>query len=150
MKAFCANPSQDSLLALINTMNEIEGKKCRCIVAEWRSTFSRHGDRWIENTGPTGRCGVVTVSTLIPDDVRKMGKPPRPVLWTLQQKMVTTQGTDDPLCTSKPEWLRFYPPVKDETITLKWNAPRKSLDCSEFEFTSTLKGMIDPRGPKGK
>ena len=30
-------------------------------------------------------------------------------------------------------------------MTLKWDAPRKSLDCSEFEFTSALDGIYHPR-----
>lgn len=147
INAFCANPTQQSFLALIQTMNEIEAKKCRCSVAESRHTFLRRGDRWIENVGPGGLCDVITISTLIPNDPKEMHTRFGPTSWTFTQKMAATHPPDKPLCTPPDEKNPFNvltAPIEG-TLTLKWNAPRKSLDCSEFEFTAVLEGMSNPR-----
>ena len=150
-KAFCTNPSQESLLALFRAMNEVEVKKCRCIAGESRHSFLRRGDRWIENTGPSGLCDVITVSTLAPHDLKKMdtqsGRTRWPTLWTFTQRMVATHRPDNALCTpadAKNPFNAWTAPIEG-TLTLKWDAPRKSVDCSEFEFTSVLEGMSHPR-----
>ena len=147
MKAFCANPSQESFLALFRTMNDVEAKRCRCMVGESRHTLLRRGDRWIENAGPSGLCDVITVSTLIPNDPKKVHTPSGPTLWTFTQKMVATHRAENLLCTppdAKNPFNAWTAPIEG-TLTLKWDAPRKSLDCREFEFTSTLQGMSQPR-----
>jgi hypothetical protein len=146
-KAFCSNPNQDSLLTLFRTMNEIEGKTCHCTVAESRQTFLRRGDLWVETEGPSGLCDVITISTLIPNDPKAMYTRSGPTSWTLTQKMVATHPPDKRLCTppDKKNPFNVYTAPLEGTLTLKWDAPRKSLDCSEFEFTSILGGMSDPR-----
>jgi hypothetical protein len=68
-----------------------------------------------------------------------MKEPTGPVLWTLHEKTVTTYGADDKLCAKSP----FK--ITDGAITLRWDAPQRSIECEEFEFTSGLEGMSDPR-----
>jgi len=97
-KAFCEHPSRDSALGLFRTMSDMEGRKCYCLVTDWHSTFTRQNDRWVENTGPNGLCGVIKVFTLVPHDIKKMKEPTVPVLWTLTEKTVTTHGADNKLC----------------------------------------------------
>jgi len=81
-KTFCERPSRETLLSLFRTMAEMDGRKCNCLVTDWHSTLVRQRDRWIENSGPNGLCGVIQVFTLIPDDIKKMKEPTGPVLWT--------------------------------------------------------------------
>ena len=138
-KAFCDHPSRDSILSLFRTMIEIEGKKCKCVVSDWRATLARQVDRWIENAGPSGLCGVIKVFTLVPQDLKKMKAPIGPLLWTLYEKTVTTHGADDPLCAKS----MFK--VEEGAMTVSWDAPEKSIDCGEIDFTSALEGMSDPR-----
>ena len=147
-KAFCDRPTRDSLLAVFRTMIEGDVMKCNCVVSDFRATFIRQSDRWIANVGPEGLCGVINVFTLVPNDLKKMKQPIGPVLWTLTQKTVTTHRTDDPLCAN-PQKNPLIPTIKEGSTTVSWNAPSKSIECREFEFTSALEGMSDPRGPKG-
>jgi len=148
-KAFCEHPTRESALNLFRTMFENDAMACNCIVSDWRATFVRQADRWIANIGPSGLCGVITVYTLVPHDVKKMRQPTGPTLWTLTEKTVTTHRSDDPLCAN-PSKNPLLPTITEGAATFSWNAPSTSLDCREFEFTSALEGMLDPRGPKGK
>ena len=116
-----------------------DAKKCKCVVSDWRSTLLRQADRWIENAGPSGLCGVIKVFTLVPHDLKKMKEPAGPVLWTLHEKTVTTHGADDKLCA------KSLFKVEEGAMTVSWNAPSKSIDCGDIEFTSGLEGMSDPR-----
>jgi len=143
-KSFCENPSADSALAFTRTMTDVEAKKCRVLVNDWRSTLVRQTDRWVENVGPSGLCGAITVFTLVPHDINKMREPTGPLLWTLHEKTVTTHKPDDKVCT-KGLFM-----VEEGSSTYSWDAPQKSMDCGDFDFTSVLGGMSDPRGPKGK
>jgi hypothetical protein len=143
--AFCDRPSRESALNLFRTMNEIEGRKCNCVVSDWRATLVRQAaDRWIENSGPSGLCGVIKVFTLVPHDPKKMKEPTGPVLWTLHEKTVTTHSADDKVCG------KGLFKIEEGATTVSWDAPSKSIDCGDIEFTSALEGMSDPRGPKGK
>jgi hypothetical protein len=144
MKAFCERPTRDSALSLFRAISEIDAKKCHCVVTDWRSTLTRQAGRWVENTGPSGLCGVIKVFTLVPHDLKKMKEPTGPVLWTLHEKTVTTHGADNKLCAQGT----FK--IEEGATTVSWDAPAKSIDCGEIEFTSALEGMSDPRGPKGK
>jgi hypothetical protein len=139
MKAFCDHPTRESAASFFRTMNDIEAKKCNCVVSDWRSTFVRQIDRWIENTGPAGPCGVIKVFTLVPHDLKKMKDPTGPVLWTLHERTVTTHAADNKSCA---EGL-FK--VEEGAWTVSWNAPIKSTGCGEIEFMSALEGMSDPR-----
>jgi hypothetical protein len=149
IKAFCEHPTRDSALSFLRTMTEIDAKKCHCVVTDWRSTFVRQIDRWVANEGPAGLCGVIKVFTLVPHDLKKMKDPTGPVLWTLHEKTVTTHRADDPLCAN-PTKNPLIPTIEEGATTVSWNAASKSIDCGEFEFTSALEGMSDPRGPRGK
>ncbi len=144
LKAFCERPSRDSAMSMIRTMSESQAKKCNCVVSDWRSTLVRQVDRWIENSGPNGLCGVIKVFTLVPQDIKKMKEPTGPLLWTLHDKTLTTHSSSSELCA------KGLFRVEEGTTTVSWNAPSKTIECSEFEFTSALEGMSDPRGPKGK
>jgi len=139
VSSFRDHPSRDSILSLYRTMIEIEGKKCKCVVSDWRSTLVRQADRWIENAGLSGLYGVIKVFTLIPHDLKKMKAPTGPLLWTLYEKTVTTHAADDPLCAKS----MFK--IEEGTTTVSWDAPEKSMDCGEIDFTSALEGMSDPR-----
>jgi len=141
IKAFCERPTRDSALSAFQTMYENEGRKCLCVVSDWRSTFARQIDRWVENTGPTGPCGVIKVFTLVPHDLNKMKDPVGPLLWRLDERTVVTRADN--------EGCKFFN-VKDDAVKVSWDAPYKSIDCGEVEFTSALEGMSDPPGPKGK
>jgi DNA invertase Pin-like site-specific DNA recombinase len=126
-KAFCANPSQESLLALFRAVNDVEAKKCHCIVGESRHSFLRRGNRWIENAGPSGLCDVITISTLIPHDFQKMLTKAGPTFWTFTQKMEATHRPDNSLCTppdAKNPFNAWTAPIEG-TLTLKWDAPRR-------------------------
>lgn len=149
VKAFCDRPTRDSALSLIRTIMETDARKCHCVVTDWRSTFVRQIDRWVANEGPSGLCGVIKVFTLVPHDLKRMNEPTGPVLWTLHDKTVTTHGADNPLCAN-PTKNPLIPTVEEGATKVSWDAPSKSIDCGEFEFTSALEGMSDPRGPKGK
>lgn len=142
-KAFCERPTRDSALNLVRAMSDIEARKCHCVVSDWRSTFLRQTDRWVENTGPSGLCGVIKVFTLVPHDLKKMKEPMGPGLWTLHEKTVTTHAADDKVCA------KSLFKIEEGATTVSWNAPSKSIDCGEIAFTSGLEGMSDPRGPKG-
>ncbi len=148
-KAFCEHPTRESALNLFRTMNENDAGTCNCVVNDWRATFVRQTDRWVANIGPSGLCGVISVFTLVPHDVRKMRQPTGPTLWTLTEKTVTTHRSNDPLCAN-PEKNPLLPTITEGASTFSWNAPPTSIDCREFEFTSALEGMSDPRGLKGK
>src|SRR5215467_4666558 len=144
VKTFCDRPTRDSALNLLRTMNEVEAQKCHCVVSDWRSTLIRQMDRWVENTGPSGLCGVIKVFTLVPHDLKEMKKATGPLLWTLHEKTVTTHAADDKLCA------KSLFKIEEGATTVSWNAPSRSIDCGEIAFTSGLEGMSDPRGPKGK
>jgi hypothetical protein len=136
-KTFCARPSQDSAINLVRALSESDAKRCQCIVSDWRSTFVRQIDRWVAQTAePGGICGVINIYTLTPHDLKKMKEPVGPVLWRLEQQDVVTRA-DDPLC----EQLN----VKSGSMTLSWDAPTKSIDCRELDFSSALEGMSEPR-----
>ena len=95
----------------------------------------RQTDRWVENTGPSGLCGVIKVLTLVPHDLAKMKEPTGPVLWTLQEKTVTTHSAD----------TKSLFKIEEGAMTVSWDAPQKSVDCDEFVFNSALEGMSEPR-----
>jgi hypothetical protein len=139
VKDFCGHPTRDSALGLVRAVTRLDERKCSVAVTDWRSTFLRQGDRWVENTGPSGLCGVINVSTLVPQDAKKIDTPTGPVLWTLNQKTITTHGADNELCA------KSLFKIEEGAITLSWNAPSKSIECGEMGFTSALKGMSDPR-----
>ena len=145
LKTFCGNPTRETALSFLRTMSEGEAKKCRCVVSDWRSTLVRQGERWIENAGPNGLCGIITVTTLVPSEPAKMKEKVGPVLWSLTQKTVTTHKSDDPLCANTMK-NPLIPTLKDESTTFSWDAPSRTLDCSDFDFTSALDGMSDPTG----
>lgn len=104
----------------------------------------RQTDRWVANTGPSGLCAIINVFTLVPHDLRKMKEPTGPVLWALHQKTVTTHRADDPLCAN-PTKNPLLPTITEGAMTVSWDAPSRSIDCAEIEFTSGLEGMSDPR-----
>ncbi len=139
MKAFCENPTRDSLLAFFRTSTETDARKCHCVVTDWRSTLLRQGDRWVENSGPSGLCGIIKVFILVPHDLKKMKDPIGPVLWTLHEKTVITHSADDKLCA------KGLFKIHEGTTTVSWDAPRRSIDCGEIEFTSGLEGMSNPQ-----
>jgi hypothetical protein len=69
-----------------------------------------------------------------------MREPTGPVLWTLHEKTVTTHDPESKLCATGP----FK--IEEGAMTVSWNAPSKSMNCREFEFTSAgHQGMSDPR-----
>ena len=138
MKAFCERPCRETALDLLRTIVLADAKKCNCVVTDWRSTFSRHGDRWVSHSGPSGLCGVIKVFTLVPYDLKKMREPLGPMLWTLHEKTVTTHDSDNKFCGKGP--LK----IEEGSMTMTWNAPTKTLDCREVEFTSGLESMTDP------
>ena len=140
IKAFCERPSRDAALAFFRTMMEADAKKCRCVVSDWRSTLMRQVDRWVENSGPSGLCGIIKVFTLVPYELKKMKDATGPILWTLHEKTVTTHSADDKLCGGK-SLLK----IEDGTMSFSWNAASKSIDCGEIEFSSALEGQSDPR-----
>ena len=148
-KAFCEHPTRESVLNVFRTINENDAVMCNCVVSDWRATFVRQTDRWVANVGPSGLCGVITVSTLVPQDLTKIRQPTGPTLWTLTEKTVTTHRSDDPLCAN-PKKNPLLPTITEGATTFSWNAPSTSINCREFMFTSGLEGMSDPRGPKGK
>lgn len=92
VKAFCDRPTRDSALTFFWTMTESDARKCRCMVSDWRSTFVRQIERWVENTGPSGLCGVVKGFTLIPHDLAKMKETAGPILWRLDERSVVTRA----------------------------------------------------------
>jgi|RhiMetdeSRZDD1v2_1073273.scaffolds.fasta_scaffold439541_2 hypothetical protein len=139
IKAFCERPTRDALLAVFRAMDEHDAVKCRCVVTDWRSTLVRQGDRWVENSGPNGLCGVIKVFTLVPYEIKKMKDPTGPILWTLHEKTVTTHGSDNKLCAQS----LFK--VTDDSLTVSWNAPTKTIECQELDFSSGLDGMSNPR-----
>jgi hypothetical protein len=127
IKAFCDRPTRDLALAIFKTLIDIDAKKCRIAVTDWRSTLLRQTDRWVENNGPSGLCGIIKVFTLVPHDLKKMSDPTGPVLWTLHEKTVTTHSVDDKPCAKSP----FK--IEEGAITLTWDAPSKDTDCGEFQ-----------------
>jgi hypothetical protein len=126
-KAFCEHPTRESALNMVRTMY-VDAKKCKCIVTDWRAAFVRQRDRWVANVGPSGLCGVINVFTLEPADVGKMKTPGGPLLWTLQQKTITTHGATDPLCAN-PTKNPLFPTITEGSIALSWKAPLKGIDC---------------------
>ena len=73
-----------------------------------------------------------------PHELKKMSGPTGPGLWTLHQKTVTTHRADDKVCGQG-----FFK-VQEGAITLSWNAPPRTFECSHFEFISALEGMSEP------
>jgi hypothetical protein len=144
LKSFCQAPTREGALAIFRSLEAADGKKCRCVVSDWRSTFVRQRDSWVENRGPDGLCGVITISTLVPQDVKRITEPLGPLLWTLHQRTVTTHRSDDPLCAN-PKNLPLFPNLRDSSVTLRWDAPTKIVECDSYEFTSATDGMINPR-----
>lgn len=121
---------------VFRTTTEADSKKCHCTVSDWRSTFTRQTDRWVANSGPGGICGVINVFTLRPHDLKKMKEPIGPILWRLDQQDIVTRA-DDAAC-------KFFN-VTSGATTVSWDAPSKSIDCGEIEFSSALEGMSEPR-----
>ena len=68
-----------------------------------------------------------------------MKEPTGPVLWTLQEKTVTTHSADNELCA------KCLFKIEEGAMTVSWDAPQKSVDCDEFVFNSALEGMSEPR-----
>jgi hypothetical protein len=77
IQEFYTRPTRDTAVSALRAMAYADAKKCQCVVSDWRSTFVRQTDRWVENTGPSGLCGVIKVLTLVPrsreDDERATG-----------------------------------------------------------------------------
>ncbi len=67
-----------------------------------------------------------------------------PLLWALTKKAVTTRTGDGKLCG------KGLFKIEKGSLTVAWDAPHKSLDCDDIEFTSALEGMSDPHRPKGR
>jgi hypothetical protein len=135
IKKFCDRPSKESAMELAKALAELDAKKCRCTVADWRATFTRQVDRWVSNSGPDGLCGVVRVSTLIPKYPWKISEAGGPVLWRLDERSVVTRP-DDKVCKTLK--------VADRSISLSFDGPSKSLECDEIQFNSVLEGMSNP------
>jgi len=118
-------------------MMESAAKTCHIRVIDWKSTFLRKGDRWVATEGPSKLCGAVRIFTLIPHDVNKMKESLGPGLWTFQGKVVVTDEAADPVCAD-PKTMPLIANLVDGAMSVSWNAPRKTVECSEFEFFSAL------------
>jgi hypothetical protein len=125
-KAICQKPTIESMREFLQYTLEKETKTCRIWANPWQETFTKQSrDKWVSNRGPSGICGVVTVSTLESKPMN-LKKPDNLVLqhWTYEtQKIMTTKEAGEQLC--------FF----DETkIRYAWNAKEFDRECEFIEF----------------
>jgi hypothetical protein len=64
-KAMCDKPTTETIREYWWYGLQKETKTCRIWANPWQETFTKQSkDKWVSNRGPSGICGVVTVSTL--------------------------------------------------------------------------------------
>jgi len=115
----CVSPSLESALGLYGAWAEIDSKTCLIgPVSHWQESFTRQSERkWVANKGPTGVCGVVTVSTLERMD---------DTTWRYETRRIVTNKGE--LCNLVDET-----PAAFQTWT-----PQLTISCDIIEFVDSL------------
>lgn len=123
--AMCDKPTIENIRDYLRYSLEKDTKTCRIWANPWKETFTKQlGDEWVSNRGPSGICGVITISTLKgrPFDPKKPDGPLK--LWTYEtQKVVTNREAGGQLC--------FFEEAK---VQYSWQAKDFDRSCEFIEF----------------
>lgn len=119
--SMCSDKSEESLEGFFRLTHEREAITCRPFVQDYHQVFTRVDERlWVVDDGPTGKCGIVQVSTFEQSEGDGF-------LWeyTAQRIITNPSGISETgfSCSA----------LSEEPILYTWRSDAQRIDCTFIE-----------------